>query len=153
MQVKRMMTFTWATQQKPATTWLDPPWHTDCEPDPERISWFGSSRQTADTHHGLLVLIGFDAANEERLTDAQSSHQQLQRSLKLAAQSRRALPGLCPLKTPHTHTHTHTHEHVHTHAHTHTHKRRVTCAQSEAAKKESGPETMKSSSFFLSLCP
>lgn len=57
--------------------------------------------QRADTHHGLLVFIGFDAADKERLTDAECPHQQLQRSFKLTAQSGRALPGLCPLTEKH----------------------------------------------------
>lgn len=61
-------------------------------------------RTACQTHHRLLVFIGFDAADEERLTDAQSSHQQLQRSFKLAAQGGRTLPGFCSLNT-HTHTH------------------------------------------------
>lgn len=59
--------------------------------------------QSAAAHHGFLVLIGFDAPDKERLTDAQSPHEQLQRSFELTAQSGRALPGLCPLKDTHMH--------------------------------------------------
>lgn len=45
-------------------------------------------------HHGLLELVGLDAAHEEGLAGAQRAHQQLQRPLELAAQCGRALPGL-----------------------------------------------------------
>lgn len=53
----------------------------------------------AGTHHGLLVLIGFDAAHEERLAHAQRPHQQLQRALELAAERRGALPRLRTLRS------------------------------------------------------
>lgn len=50
------------------------------------------------TYHGLLVLIGLDAADEEGLAHTESPHQQLQRALELAAERRRALPRLCSLQ-------------------------------------------------------
>lgn len=50
------------------------------------------------TYHGLLVLIGLDAANKKGLTHAESPHQQLQGSLELAAERGRALPCLCSLQ-------------------------------------------------------
>ena len=37
-------------------------------------------------HHGLLELIGLDAAHKEGLAGTQRPHQQLQRPLKLAAE-------------------------------------------------------------------
>lgn len=55
------------------------------------------------THHGFLELVGFDAADKERLTYIEGSHQQLQRKLELATQSRGSLPGVHTLAT-HTHT-------------------------------------------------
>lgn len=45
-------------------------------------------------HHGLLELVGLDAAHEEGLAGAQRAHQQLQGPLELAAECGRALPGL-----------------------------------------------------------
>lgn len=49
---------------------------------------------TRVTYHGLLELIGLDAAHEEGLAGTQRAHQQLQRPLELAAECGRALPGL-----------------------------------------------------------
>lgn len=51
------------------------------------------------THHGLLILIGFDAADKEGLTHTQCAHQQLQRTFKLTAQSWGTLSRLRPLNT------------------------------------------------------
>lgn len=50
------------------------------------------------TYHGLLVLIGLDAADKKRLAHAESPHQQLQGPLELAAERRRALPRLRSLQ-------------------------------------------------------
>lgn len=50
------------------------------------------------TYHGLLVLIGLDAADKKGLADTESPHQQLQGPLELAAESRRALPRLRSLQ-------------------------------------------------------
>lgn len=58
----------------------------------------GSPREKSRTYHGLLVLIGFDAADKEGLAHAESPHQQLQGALELAAERRRALPRLCSLQ-------------------------------------------------------
>lgn len=49
-------------------------------------------------YHGLLVLIGLDAADKKGLAHAESPHQQLQGALELAAERRRALPRLCSLQ-------------------------------------------------------
>lgn len=51
------------------------------------------------THHGLLVLIRFDAADEKGLTHAQCAHQQFQRAFELTAQGRGTLSRLRPLNT------------------------------------------------------
>lgn len=58
-----------------------------------------NSQKYSFTHHGLFELIGFDTAYEERLTDAQRPHEQLEWALKLTAKSRGALPCLHSLKT------------------------------------------------------
>lgn len=50
------------------------------------------------TYHGLLVLIGLDAADKKGLAHAESPHQQLQGPLELAAERRRALPRLRSLQ-------------------------------------------------------
>lgn len=42
-------------------------------------------------HHGLLEVVGFDAADEERLTHGQGLHEGIQGLTELAGQSRNAL--------------------------------------------------------------
>lgn len=54
--------------------------------------------EKSKTYHGLLVLIGLDAADKKGLAHAESPHQQLQGPLELAAECRRALPCLCSLQ-------------------------------------------------------
>ena len=51
------------------------------------------------THHGLLELVGFDAAHKEGLAHAECPHQQLQGAFELAAECRRALPRLYALRS------------------------------------------------------
>lgn len=57
------------------------------------------------TYHGLLVLIGLDAADKKGLAHAESPHQQLQGALELAAERRRALPRLRSLQNRGTEAH------------------------------------------------
>lgn len=66
-----------------------------CPGPPPAAGWSpaGCSGERA-THHGLLELIGLDAAHEEGLAGTQGAHQQLQRPLELAAECGRALPCL-----------------------------------------------------------
>lgn len=63
-------------------------------PSPPIPAWAWHLWPQTATHHGLLKLIGLDAAHEEGLAGAQRAHQQLQRALELAAECGRALPGL-----------------------------------------------------------
>lgn len=51
------------------------------------------------SHHWFFKLIGFYAANEERLTHTERPHQHLQGTLELTAKSGRTLPGLNALRT------------------------------------------------------
>ena len=47
--------------------------------------------------HRFLELVGFDAANKERLTSAEGGHQSIQGTLELKTESWRLLTSLCCL--------------------------------------------------------
>lgn len=52
------------------------------------------SRCSSCPHHGLLQVIGFDAAYEEGLTRSQRLHQRIQRLTELANQGGHTLLGI-----------------------------------------------------------
>lgn len=55
---------------------------------PRAVLYKKEPGEKSRTYHGLLVLIGLDAADKKRLAHTESPHQQLQGALELAAERR-----------------------------------------------------------------